>query len=258
MEDRARAAAEALRKQHESGEVLRPLGDCAPRDLAEAYAVQDAGHALAGADIAGWKIALTTPVMQQFVGIDHPLAGAIFRDRVSQSGVVRAAEDLVHFGVESEIAVRLGADVPARPTPYDRDSIAPFVATCMAAIEVVDDRDCDYGALDAPTLAADNAFNAGCVLGPERGDWGDLDLAALAGRMEINGEVVGEGTGADVLGHPMNALAWLATHLGERGRALRAGDVVLTGSVVTTQWLRAGDEMATEIEGLGRASLTLR
>ena len=258
MDERVRGAAEALRAQHRAGETLRPLGEYAPRDLAEAYAVQDEGHTLVGAPIAGWKIALTTPVMQQFVGIDHPLAGAIFRHRVSPSGAVRDASELVHFGVESEIAVRLGSDVPTRATPYDRESIAPFVATCMAAIEVVDDRDCDYEALDAPTLAADNAFNAGCVLGPEREDWFALNLAALAGRMEINGEVVGEGTGADVLGHPLHALAWLATHLAERGRALREGDVVLTGSVVTTKWLRAGDTMATEIEGLGRASVTLR
>lgn len=255
MSGRVAAAARALREQHLAGEDLTPLGSNAPRDLAEAYAVQDALHGLVEDAIAGWKIALTTKVMQEFVGIDHPLAGAIFASLVSQSGAALSASRAVHLGVESEIAVRLGADVPAGAGSYDRETIAPFVAACMAGTEVVDDRNCSYKPLDPLLLAADNAFNAGCVLGPERADWRELDLARVRGTMLINGSPVGEGVGGDVLGHPLEALAWLANHLIERGRSLQAGQVVLTGSVVATKWPAVGDEMSTEIEGLGAARL---
>ncbi len=251
----ARAAAEVLRAQHRAGANLAPLGAAGPRDLDGAYAVQDAFHALVGDRIAGWKIALTTPVMQEFVGIDHPLAGAIFAGRVARSGATLRADDYVHLGVESEIAVRIARDVEPRVGGHDRESIEAAVAACMAATEVVDDRNCSYSPLDPLLLAADNAFNAGCVLGRERSDWRRLDLGALRGTMTINGSAVGEGVGADVLGHPLEALAWLANHLDTRGRRLRAGDVVLTGSVVTTKFPESGDTMTTEIEGLGDATL---
>ena len=84
-----------------------------------------------------------------------------------------------------------------------------------------------------------------------------LDLGAAAGRMVINGEAAGEGHGRDALGHPLAALAWLANNLVERGRMLHAGDVVLTGSIVTTKLMVAGDEMVTTIDGLGDARLVV-
>lgn len=234
--------------------------EIAPRDVAEAYLVQDRLQALylgAGERIGGWKVALTTPVMQQLVGVGHPLEGAIFAGRIHRSPARLKAADYVNLAVESEIAVRLGRDLPSGAKPHDRDSVADAVAACMAGIEIVDDRACDYkSTLGAPLLIADNAWNFGCVVGPEVADWRRLDLAQAKGRMRINGEVVGEGRGGDVLGHPFEALAFLANSLNRRGRKLEAGDVVLTGSVVATKWLKAGDEMTTEIEGLGEARLT--
>jgi 2-oxo-3-hexenedioate decarboxylase/2-keto-4-pentenoate hydratase len=124
----------------------------------------------------------------------------------------------------------------------------------MAAIEVVDDRYEDYKALDTPTLIADDFFNAGCVVGRDAENWRELDLTRLTGRMRINGREVGTGKGGDILGHPLNALAWLANALAVRGRMLTAGELVLLGSVVETRWVAAGDLVEIEVEGLGRAS----
>ncbi len=257
------AAARELLEQHRSGRRLTPLPlECAPVDVASAYRVQDEYLRLleteAAAHVAGWKIALTTPVMQSFVGIPHPLAGAILAASIRQSPARLSSGDWVHLGLEAEIAVRLGADLADRGAPYHRESVAASVVACMAALEIVDDRHCEYRALDPHLLIADNAFNAGCVIGPEQRDWRSLDLQAARGSMRINGEVVGAGVGGDVLGHPLEALAWLANHLIDRGRWLRAGDVVLTGSIVTTQWPAVGDAIAAEVEGLGRAACELR
>ena len=126
----------------------------------------------------------------------------------------------------------------------------------MAAIEIVDDRYDDFRALDAASLIADDFFSAGAVVGAPVAAWRGLDLAALRGTMTINDEVVGSGIGADVMGHPFEALAWLANHAAATGRPLAEGDVVLTGSVVETRWVGPGDSVRIEVEGLGEASVS--
>ena len=259
MDAAAKAAARELWHQHRERATLRALAPShAPRDIASAYRAQDAYLELVTAEtgqpIVGWKIALTTPVMQAFVGIPHPLAGAIFAESVHSSPASLRCSAWVRVGLEAEIAVRIGAALSPAGAPYDRDTAAAHVAACAAALEIVDDRGCDYDGLDPHLLIADNAFNAGCVLGPEQRDWTALDLARAPGAMHINGAEVGSGVGGDALGHPFAALAWLANHLIERGRCLEAGHVVLTGSIVTTKWPRPGDAVTAEVAGLGAAA----
>ncbi len=253
------------RELYRGARALEPFdpvpAELRPADNAAAYAIQDTYQALAIADgvgaVAGWKVALTSKVMQQLVGCDEPCEGAIFATRLHPTPARVARSAFTNLGVESEIAVRLDRDLPAGEGPYDRAGVAAAVGACMAAIELIDDRAMVYAGLDAPLLIAMNAFNAGCVLGPEVTDWRGLDLAAAAGRMEINGETVGQGVGGDALGHPLEPLAWLANKLNQRGSLLKAGDVVMTGSIVATKWLKAGDEMTTYVEGLGEARLTV-
>ena len=232
--------------------------DCRPKDEAAAYRVQDALHDRLGAAghgaLAGHKIGCTTAVMQQFLGIANPCAGGVFAPTVQHRAGSFAHAGFLHVGVECEIAVRLARALPAAGAPYDAAGAAAAVGAGMAAIEVVDDRYEDYRALDTPTLIADDFFNAGCVLGDPVESWRELDLAALQGRMMINGSAVGQGRGGDILGHPLAALAWLANALAARGRALDAGEFVLLGSVVQTRWVERGDLVEIEIEGLGRAS----
>lgn len=261
-EERIDRAARFLFEAHgDRAPFSHPPGDIHPRDLDEAYAVQEALQALliaAGRGaIAGYKIALTSPVMQEFAGLDHPCAGAIFASTVHRSPVTLPAADFIHLGVECEIAIRLGADLPAQDAPHDRAGVAEAVAACMAALELVEDRGADYASLTATALVADNAWNAGVVLGPEVSEWRDLDIAALAGHMSIGDAVMGEGRGADALGHPFEGLAWLANHLAARGRSLDAGMIVMTGSIVATQFPDPGDRVSARVEGLGEASLTI-
>ena len=227
-----------------------------PADVAAAYRVQDALHgALAAAGlgpIAGYKIGCTTPVMQQYLKIDHPCAGGVFAARVYRGAARLRHGAFVRVGVECEIAVLLGRDLPPRNRPYAPAEVAPAVEACAAAIEIVDDRWVDYRAVDTPTLIADDFFNAGCVLGaPCRFDAAP-DLVAVRGAMSVDGREVGRGTGTDALGSPLNALAWLASARG----GLRAGEFVLTGSMVQTYWAARGDACAVELEGLGAARVT--
>jgi 2-oxo-3-hexenedioate decarboxylase/2-keto-4-pentenoate hydratase len=258
LDEAARQLAEArLAGRRLSG--LPP--EARPADLPEAYAAQDRLHerlAAAGAGrLAGHKIGCTTPVMQAYLRIDTPCGGGILDADVAHGRAERPHARYRRVGVECEVAVRLGADLSAAAAPFGRATVAAAVDAVMAAIEVVDDRWTDYQAVDTPTLVADDFFAAGCVLGEPRADWRGLDLAALSGTMAINGARVGEGRGADVLGHPLEALAWLANNQAARGRGLRAGEFVLLGSLVTTRWLARGDEAVIEVSELGRAALRL-
>jgi 2-keto-4-pentenoate hydratase len=162
--------------------------------------------------------------------------------------------DFVRPGVECELAVRLAKPLAARPAPYGADEVADAVGACMPAIELVDDRYLDWRTTGTPTLIADDFFQAGIVLGRPAEDWRRLDLAALRGAMRINGEAVGEGSGADVMGHPFAALAWLANRLAAAGRPLAAGMVVMTGSIVETRWVGRGDAVEVDLGPLGTAS----
>ena len=127
----------------------------------------------------------------------------------------------------------------------------------MPAFELVDDRGADYSNLYFLDVVADNTWNAGVVLGPETPDWANLDLGNAQGEMTINGAAAGVGHGRDVLGHPLDALAWLANTLAGRGKELSAGMIVMTGSIVSTKFLNPGDAAVFSFQGLGEVSLTV-
>lgn len=255
-------AAELLSRGRLRREPISPLPEaCRPGGEDEAYAVQEALHRRLEADgrgaIAGYKIGCTTEVMQRYLDIGQPCAGGVFAGTVHPGrGRIRAA-DHQRLGVECEIAVRLAKALTPAGAPYGRESAGDAVAACMAAIEVVEDRYRDFRSLGVFTLIADDFFNAGCALGEPAGDWRRLDLAAARGRMRINGAEVGSGRGGDVMGHPFEALAWLANRYAALGRTLEAGAFVLLGSVVETRWIAAGDVVEVEIDGLGGARVEL-
>jgi 2-oxo-3-hexenedioate decarboxylase/2-keto-4-pentenoate hydratase len=137
--------------------------------------------------------------------------------------------------------------------------VADAVEAAMASLELIDDREADYSKL--PTLAltclADNAWNAGIVLGQPVTDWRKVDLARARGVLTVNGEVVGEGRGSDVMGHPLEALVWLANMLAKRGKGLTKGMIVMTGSMIATQFLEPGDWASLSVDGLGEVRLTV-
>jgi 2-oxo-3-hexenedioate decarboxylase/2-keto-4-pentenoate hydratase len=250
-----RAAAETIAAARRSRTPLGPLaGEAAPQTEAEGYRIQAALHDLLTGDFGvrvGYKIGCTSAVMQRYLDIPHPCGGGVFARGVHASGVALRASDFVRVGVECEIAVKLARDLAPAQAPFTADSAAEAIEAYLPAIEIVDDRYVQWETMGAPTLVADDFFAAGCVLGQAVPRAAAPELLAVTGRAMINGAEVGQGTGADVLGHPHNALAWLANHLAADGRALRAGEIVLTGSLVKTIWLEAGDRVEMQLDGLG-------
>jgi len=227
----------------------------APANFDDAYAAQEALCALWEprlGRIAGRKIAVTTKVMQELMGIDHPCGGAIFSSRVHISPAKIAKADFVNVRVECELAVRLGRDLGKQAAPYTRATARAAVGEIMAAFELIEDRHADYKSSKALSLIADNAWNGGIVIGAAKPPPSGSDLNGIRGVLERNGKEEATGKTDD----PMGALAWLANLAVERGRPMRAGMVVITGSVVTTVDIAPGERLDFALDGVGETSMT--
>ncbi len=243
-----------------------PIGhlepECRPVDAADSMAIQDVVHGLLTTNgygyVVGTKIGCTTKVMQDYLGVPHPVAGGIFDNTIRHGAGEFDFDSFLHVGVECEIAVRLGSAIPAAGAPHSVESVSEAVADLFPAIEIVDDRYVDFVARepDWRTWLADDFFGAGAVLGKPITDWYRLDLTAVQGSMRINDVAVGSGHGRDIInGHPLEALVWLANAEADRGRDLPADWIVMLGSVVQTKWVAEGDLVSVEIEGLGTTAV---
>jgi 2-keto-4-pentenoate hydratase len=254
MEDiAARRAAEALLAEHKANIRFKPLGPPnAPATISDAYDIQQRYVALLRGehgDDVGYKVGLTSATMQAFCGIDHPIAGVVLARRLHQSGATARRSDFGRLGLEFEIAVRIQSDVPVTGKPFTAGTIAPHIGGVCAGIELVDDRSADYASLDVRSLVADNSWNGGIVLSEFSTKWPDLE--SVLGRATKDNVAIGEGHGRDILGHPFNSVAWLATQLASRGTGLKAGQVVMTGSVMKTIFPTENADYRFELEEIG-------
>lgn len=254
-------AARWLLEAHERRQRFAALPDeLAPRTADEAYAIQDAFVALRAEKlgaVAGYKIALSSAAMRRFVGVEVPMAGMMLERTLHRSPARVRTTDYVRLVIEFEIAVHIAEDLPAADRPFSRSRVAQAVGAVMPALELADDRNADYKELvrHPLDLIADNCWNEGAVLGAPVHAWQDFDLAAVRGVATINGRQVGEGRGADAMGHPLDAVAWLADHLASDRRGLLRDEVVITGSIVTTKTVAAGDVVRFDLDELGSVEL---
>lgn len=262
--ERSHAAARLLLDQHANHLPFSRLPEaCAPRNNPEAYATQEALRRMREPELggtAGYKVALTSTVMQEMLQYFSPFAGPLHANMIYPDGVELDHSLYGRLCIECELAAVLGKTLLARHAPYSREQIADAVETIAPALELVDDRNADYSDISTLvlTLIADNAWNAGVVLGPALRDWQHLDLANLHGRVSINGQAVDEGYGRDVLGHPFEALRWLVNTVAGQGKDVHEGMVVMTGTMIATQFVKPGDQLSFSVDGLGTVGVSIR
>jgi 2-keto-4-pentenoate hydratase len=228
--------------------------------LEDGYRVQERANALLEPHLGprvGHKIGGTTEPMRRYIQVPEPIGGEIFARQVHPDGAVVARADHVRLGIETEIAVRLGRDLPPRAEPYRPEDVAPAIVEVMAAIELVDDRYQDFATIGAATLIADNGFDAGSILGTPAPGWRELDLGTLVARTLRDGTVMAEGRSDALYGHPLAALAWLASRRASLGLGLTAGTFVSLGSITPVQWVAAPATWRIEIEALGAVTVTV-
>ena len=227
-------------------------GELAPQTLAAAYAIQHELLRELDTSIAGWKATL----FNAHDGICAPLAASAVRDAPAYLAPSRlpTAEN-TRFGIEPEIAFRLGRDLPPLPpgTAYDRATVSAAVASAHAAIEVVVSRFADSNAVSQLENVADGFLNELLIVGPSCPAWRQLRLAELPLEVRVDGRRVYQGRGGHPLGDPLLPLVWLANHLGKFDRALRAGEIVTTGSCNGVRTVHLEQTASAYFSGLGSA-----
>lgn len=228
-----------------------------PASIAEAAEAQAALFRLSEpGHPAGFKIAATSARMQTYIGLDGPAAGFMTREGLQASGSTLAFGRFLRPGVECEIAVLLARALPSGPCTQEQ--AAEAVGAVMAGIELVENRYEDLAGFGAAAMVADQMFHAAAVLGTPLTDWRGLDLGALEGVLSLNGTPVASGFGHELLGHPLRALAWLAGSAEAAAfGGLRAGQIVLLGSVCPPVWLEEPAEVEVRFPQLDPVSVSL-
>jgi len=260
--EHTRAAADLLWRHWQDGSLLPALPEkFRPAERRDGYAVQALLEARSAKPLFGWKIAATSRAGQRHIGVDGPLAGRLLAERAFASGAELPFGASNMKVIEPEFAFRMGRELPPRPAPYAVDEVLAAVESLHPAIEVPDSRYEDFTQVGAPQLIADDACAHRFVLGPPAPfSWRALDLvthrvlASVAGG-NGTGKLEREGSGANVLGDPRVALAWLANELSGLGIVLRAGQVITTGTCCVPLAAAAGDAVSVDFGALGKASM---
>ena len=205
----------------------------------EGYAVQAALHEefrrLGQGELAGWKIGATTSSMQTYLGVDGPAYGRVMSANCYDSDGSLSGAKFFKPGIECEIGVRIG-NAP-HEKKCTREDVTELIGAVFPAIEIVENRYGDFQKRGTPLLIADDFFHKAAVLGKEISDWNGIDLSLVKGQTWIDGQIEGSGTGVEVMGHPLEAVAWLANALLDHGFQLSEGQIILTGSVTPVMWL---------------------
>lgn len=249
-------ASQLIAAAYESGPIDALPSSAQPRNFDEAYAVQDRVARSKGWQRAGWKAGLTSVATREKWAIDSPVvAGQLFTHAVYPSPCERTAGASVI--VEAEYAVRVAADVPLRSLPYTAEDMSEFVESVAPSIEVVASRFHPTAPPELFSSVADNSSHGWLVLGAPLADWKSLDLRAQKVDLTVDGTTAAEGKGADILGHPLEVVAWFANHCASRGAPLKAGEVIATGACAKTT-LKGPCDIVADFGPLGRATLKLK
>jgi 2-keto-4-pentenoate hydratase len=247
MSEVSAEAGQRLAHARRANQLVPPLADEEVPDLAAAYAVQQEAIAAWRLEPAGWKIGATSSAVQTRLGLDGPFYGPLFAPACHPSGIA-LTRPVGLRGVEVEVAFRLGRDLPRRQEGYTLDEAIEAAAGVFLALEILATR--QEGPLEGLRAVADFGLNHAFVHGPAIEGWRDLDLPAVHASLLIDGQRRAHGEAAVVMGGPLIALAWLATH----GPGLRAGQWVSTGTLTGLEPLAGPCEIVGDFGPLGRVA----
>ena len=251
MNPNEQVLAERLRQAYRTGQVAPPRDRLEPQDVELAYTIQHINTAYwraAGRTITGCKIGLTSKHVQAQLDVDQPDFGMLFADMRVQDGGLLQSASLRQPRAEAEIAMVLGRalDGPV----LDRQAVEVAVESVAAAIEIVDSRVQDWKVTIADTIA-DNASAAFYVLAGQSVPARAIDLAGCGMTLEINDRLVSNGVGANSMGHPFEALLWLARTRAAQGNPLARGEIILTGALGPMAEIHPGDSITATVDGIG-------
>lgn len=254
MSDRT-ATADILIQARRDGAITELPG--IPATIDEAYAALDAVSDRIGEAIVGWKAAFTNDAAMAKMKTDEPAFGPLFEPWVFRSGATVATPANCLRLIESEYAFMMGRDLPARDAPYSQAEVSDAVASAHPALEVAHSRLAGAFEVGARALIADHCANFAFAYGDGLSDWRGLDFLGQTVTLAVDGETVASGAGADVMGHPVASLTWLANKLSSRGVGLKSGQILTTGTCTGMNPVARVCTVAADFGPLGACSLTL-
>lgn len=230
------------------------VAEVAERNIS--YKVQAAAAAASGLTRVGWKIAATSEMAQELLGMDGPSIGPVFKEHLYKPGDTLPARTEHGSAIECEIAFRMGADLPDDHIVSFED-LLEATADAFIAVELVGCRfEGGFKGAGISVCISDFSFNGGLVCGPDIPGWMDMYLATVGAEITVNGEKGNAGKGDAVLGNPAFALQWAATEAYTIGMPLKKGDIVSTGTMTGVTPVKPGDEVMCDFGDLGQIPLT--
>lgn len=208
-----------------------------------------------GAVVVGKKIGLTSKAMQEMLNVSEPDYGHLLDSMMYEDGETISLTKYIQPRIEFEIAFVLKKDL--KGPGVTMNDVIEATDYVVPALEIIDSRIKDWQIKFEDTVA-DNGSSAGAIIGSTSAKLDDLDLAAVKMTVTRNGEFLDAATGSAVMGHPAQAVAWLANALGSYGISLHAGEVILSGALSKAVTIEDGDTFTAKFEHLGKVTATFK
>ena len=231
-----------------------------PMTIDEGYRIQRelVPHLCAhfGGDVIGYKIACTNEIARRLLHADHPFYGHLLAGTTHSSGARLDPSQFFMRVMEAEFAFQMARDLPPTSAPRSREEVEDAIAGVLPGIEIVDSRFDDWTTVGIPSLIADNDCHGAWIKGALVPNCQSMDLAAQSVNLFVNGTLKQTGSGAAVLGRPLNALLWLVNAMNERGLGLKAGQYVTTGVTTDIYMAAPGDHVQADFGQVGAVEVT--
>ncbi len=255
LKDINRAADLLVQARRSASTVLLPP-ECRPDTLSDAYAIQNRATELINLPMAGWKIGAASRTVAQAEGARESVSGRLFTHNIHGSPATLGEGYFSSFrNCEVEFVLKMGRELAPGSTPYSLVEIEAAVDLLYPAIEIGDSRLADRQTAGFPTICADNAGGTHLVLGDPVHDWRDYDLVAHGASLVVDGVLVAEGRGGDVMGSPLLSLAWLVEQQTRWGSRVPAGSWIATGSCTGINMVPEGATAVADFGAMGQVTI---